>query len=182
VIQPTLERRHFILGCAAAASVAACSGGTTTTGNYDDAGGGGDDAGDGGDDASTSSDDASDAASSACPSTAKDTGKKPADFAQGTATYFPSVVGFVVRDAGGLYALTAICTHAGCTVTARSSTGFTCPCHGATFDENGNATGGPVSRPSSTTCSVSRRAATLRSTRERRSIPRRATRSERARS
>jgi len=43
---------------------------------------------------------------------------------------------FVCRDAGGLYALSASCTHSGCTV-QKQATRFYCPCHRATFDLNG---------------------------------------------
>jgi nitrite reductase/ring-hydroxylating ferredoxin subunit len=56
----------------------------------------------------------------------------------GTPKYFKSGTKelFVVRDAGGLYALTALCTHSGCTNQVKG-TQFYCPCHGATFDFNG---------------------------------------------
>ncbi len=51
---------------------------------------------------------------------------------------------FVVRDSGGLYALTARCTHQGVTVQVDSGQ-FYCPAHGATFDYDGNVLGGPTS-------------------------------------
>jgi Rieske Fe-S protein len=44
---------------------------------------------------------------------------------------------FVVRDAGGLYAVSAICTHSGCTNVV-SGGQFYCPCHGATFSFDGS--------------------------------------------
>jgi Rieske Fe-S protein len=53
------------------------------------------------------------------------------------------------RDAGGVYAMSAVCTHQGCllggkrTVTA----GLSCPCHGSAFDGNGRVTHGPAGRP-----------------------------------
>jgi thiosulfate dehydrogenase [quinone] large subunit len=53
---------------------------------------------------------------------------------------------FVVRDANGIFALTSICTHAGCAVNVQGQ-GFSCSCHGATFDEQGNVTSGPASSP-----------------------------------
>jgi len=53
---------------------------------------------------------------------------------------------FVVRDANGLYALTARCTHDGYTINAESSD-FFCPVHGATFDFNGTVTRGPAYKP-----------------------------------
>jgi Rieske Fe-S protein len=44
---------------------------------------------------------------------------------------------FVVRDAGGLFAVSAICTHSGCTNQV-SGGKFYCPCHGATFAFDGS--------------------------------------------
>lgn len=51
------------------------------------------------------------------------------------------------RDAGGVYAMTLICTHAGCDMASQgavSSQGIVCYCHGSQFDVNGNPTGGPA--------------------------------------
>ncbi len=56
----------------------------------------------------------------------------------------------VARDANGVYAMSAVCTHAGCLLDDRSPTitaGLSCPCHGSTFDGNGNVTGGPARAP-----------------------------------
>ena len=53
---------------------------------------------------------------------------------------------FVCRDSGGLYALSASCTHSGCTVSKQSSQ-FYCPCHGATFDLNGQHPTSPAFSP-----------------------------------
>ncbi len=53
---------------------------------------------------------------------------------------------YVLRDSGGLYALSASCTHAGCTV-RKQTTEFYCPCHGATFDLNGQNPTGPAFSP-----------------------------------
>ncbi|MDB4971092.1 MAG: Chitinase [Myxococcales bacterium] len=63
----------------------------------------------------------------------------------GTPKYFKSGTKelFVVRDAGGLYALTALCTHSGCTNQVKGSQ-FYCPCHGATFDFNGEKPTSPA--------------------------------------
>ena len=51
---------------------------------------------------------------------------------------------FVVRDSGGLYAVSAICTHSGCTNQYQGTSGFYCPCHGATFDLNGGSPTSPA--------------------------------------
>jgi nitrite reductase/ring-hydroxylating ferredoxin subunit len=54
---------------------------------------------------------------------------------------------FVCRDNLGLYALTSVCTHAGCTVNATTTPSFNCPCHGSTFDYNGGNLLGPATTP-----------------------------------
>jgi thiosulfate dehydrogenase [quinone] large subunit len=43
-------------------------------------------------------------------------------------------------------AFNATCTHQGCPV-SYSGAGFHCPCHGSTFDQNGQVTGGPANSP-----------------------------------
>jgi len=54
------------------------------------------------------------------------------------------------RDAGGFYAMTLTCTHAGCDIGQRgtvSAQGLVCGCHGSEFDANGNVTRGPATQP-----------------------------------
>ena len=51
----------------------------------------------------------------------------------------------LLRDGSGLYALSLVCTHLGCTVTV-SSQELTCPCHGSTFDRQGRVLKGPADR------------------------------------
>jgi Rieske Fe-S protein len=56
----------------------------------------------------------------------------------------------VARDANGVYAMSGVCTHAGCLVDDSSSTiaaGLSCPCHGSKFDGNGSVTRGPAPTP-----------------------------------
>jgi Rieske Fe-S protein len=50
------------------------------------------------------------------------------------------------RDADGLYAMTSVCTHQGCTVRV-SGTTISCPCHGSAFDAVGAVTRGPAASP-----------------------------------
>jgi nitrite reductase/ring-hydroxylating ferredoxin subunit len=50
------------------------------------------------------------------------------------------------RDAGGLYAMTSVCTHNGCGVSV-VGTALACPCHGSRFDANGAVTHAPATRP-----------------------------------
>jgi nitrite reductase/ring-hydroxylating ferredoxin subunit len=65
-------------------------------------------------------------------------------FVAGSPKYFSSGNFFIVRDSGGLYALTAKCTHEGATTVVDSGQ-FYCPRHGATFSFLGTALSGPVS-------------------------------------
>jgi cytochrome b6-f complex iron-sulfur subunit len=44
-------------------------------------------------------------------------------------------------------AMTAICTHEGCTVTGFASSRFVCPCHGSQFNTSGGVVNGPASSP-----------------------------------
>ena len=52
----------------------------------------------------------------------------------------------LLRDEGGLYALSLVCTHLGCTVTM-SDQEVVCPCHGSRFDRQGRVLNGPAERP-----------------------------------
>lgn len=59
----------------------------------------------------------------------------------------PLVVG---RDAGGIYAMTAICTHAQCDITKDgdvSDQGLHCGCHSSDFDRVGRRLSGPANQP-----------------------------------
>jgi len=56
----------------------------------------------------------------------------------------------VARDAGGVYAMSGVCTHAGCLLGDSGRTiaaGLACPCHGSLFDGDGNVTRGPAGAP-----------------------------------
>lgn len=78
-----------------------------------------------------------------CPSSGATDVGLASSFAVGTAKYFSGGNFFVVRDSGGLYALTARCTHSGCAV-QKETNDFYCPCHGATFSLDGDPLSGPV--------------------------------------
>jgi Rieske Fe-S protein len=58
---------------------------------------------------------------------------------------------YLCRDANGVYALSASCTHSGCTVNVKSSgttsAYFYCPCHGARFNFNGQQPTSPAFSP-----------------------------------
>ena len=54
----------------------------------------------------------------------------------------------VVRMAQDTFAaVTAICTHQGCTIAGYGSQIYTCPCHGSQFDANGQVKKGPANSP-----------------------------------
>jgi nitrite reductase/ring-hydroxylating ferredoxin subunit len=79
-----------------------------------------------------------------CTGTTVDVGA-PSTFQLNKPVYNSSGRFFVVRDAGGLYAVTAICTHEGaiCTI---SGADFRCPRHAALFTFDGSIVSGPVTR------------------------------------
>lgn len=61
---------------------------------------------------------------------------------------------FVCHDAAGYYAMSALCSHAGCNIGAQGNfttgnvgAGFACDCHGSQFDGNGEVTVGPALSP-----------------------------------
>ena len=69
----------------------------------------------------------------------------PGQFAVGTETRFEKENVFIFRDAEGIYAVSGVCTHLGCSV-ARSREGFACPCHGSKFGPTGMVVAGPAPR------------------------------------
>jgi Rieske Fe-S protein len=77
----------------------------------------------------------------------------PADFAQHGLHKAPAAKALIGRDANGLYALSAACTHAGCNMAGSSgkivSNGadVICTCHGSEFDADGQVVQGPAWKP-----------------------------------
>ena len=67
----------------------------------------------------------------------------PAIYAEGTALHLAQAGAWLLRDAGGLYALATRCPHLGCTV-ERQAAGFRCPCHGSEFAPDGQVRRGPA--------------------------------------
>ncbi len=53
---------------------------------------------------------------------------------------------FLLADSRGIYALSSVCTHAGCSVRS-VGTDLECPCHGSAFDRSGAVTAGPAKTP-----------------------------------
>jgi len=75
---------------------------------------------------------------------------KPTDFSVGEVSekFKKEFRVWIVREAGGLYALFAKCTHLGCTPRWLSvEEKFKCPCHGSGFRKSGINFEGPAPRP-----------------------------------
>ena len=53
----------------------------------------------------------------------------------------------IIREENKVVALSAVCPHLGCVVRYKGGGSILCPCHEASFDLNGNVTGGPSPRP-----------------------------------
>ncbi|MDD2898718.1 MAG: Rieske (2Fe-2S) protein [Desulfuromonadaceae bacterium] len=68
-----------------------------------------------------------------------------ADVPPGGALLFRAERVALMRDDSGLYALSLICTHLGCTVVVTEDA-LSCPCHGSRFDRQGNVLSGPADR------------------------------------
>lgn len=67
----------------------------------------------------------------------------PDTLAEGEAFVPPGRSVAVYKDAGGVFAISTICTHLGCVVKANPG-GFECPCHGSRFAADGSVTKGPA--------------------------------------
>lgn len=74
----------------------------------------------------------------------------PADFTVGSVDerFKASFGTWIVREPGGFYALSTVCTHLGCTPNWLSADEkFKCPCHGSGFVITGINVEGPAPRP-----------------------------------
>ncbi|MBI4788866.1 MAG: Rieske 2Fe-2S domain-containing protein [Chloroflexi bacterium] len=69
----------------------------------------------------------------------------PGDYPVGSLTFVERARAYLGRDERGLYALTAICTHLGCTPRLESDT-LVCPCHGSRFTRQGQVVSGRAPR------------------------------------
>ena len=72
----------------------------------------------------------------------------PLDFADGVVRFNQEKKAYVIGTAGGVYAVSAVCTHLGCITRFKSEERvIACPCHGSRFDLEGNVIHGPAPRP-----------------------------------
>jgi cytochrome b6-f complex iron-sulfur subunit len=73
----------------------------------------------------------------------------PSDFGFGVDTKFQNQYRiWVVRNTEGIFVISAICTHLGCTPDWKPSENkFKCPCHGSGYDSEGINFEGPAPRP-----------------------------------
>lgn len=71
---------------------------------------------------------------------------KPEDFPPGSQVFFPESRVFITSTERGIMAISAVCTHLGCTV-GKVEWGYQCPCHGSRFDSTGRVLRGPAPKP-----------------------------------
>jgi cytochrome b6-f complex iron-sulfur subunit len=72
----------------------------------------------------------------------------PLDYPEGIVRFNRQQKAYVVGGPGGVYALSAVCTHLGCITRYLSDEKcIACPCHGSRFDLEGNVIHGPAPRP-----------------------------------
>lgn len=72
----------------------------------------------------------------------------PGDYPEGTIRFNKEKKAYVVGGPGGVFALSAVCTHLGCITRFLSDQNIiACPCHGSRFDLEGNVVEGPAPRP-----------------------------------
>jgi nitrite reductase/ring-hydroxylating ferredoxin subunit len=74
----------------------------------------------------------------------------PSSFASDGLHKVPNTVVLIGRDAGGVFALSSLCTHAKCNMNklgTAGANGVHCSCHGSSFDVNGNVTAGIAPKP-----------------------------------
>lgn len=61
--------------------------------------------------------------------------------------FVPGAAAILGRDTGGLYAMTAVCTHQQCDISqsgTATASGVQCNCHGARFSTTGTVVSGPA--------------------------------------
>ncbi len=118
----TLDRRMFCASALVAGAALACGGGSSATPSTP-------------------------GPPPAGPHTTTDTKAALLGTADGTARDYRNLGFLLLKDATGLYAMTTICTHMGCTVGLPVGTRIACPCHGSQYDLQGGNQVGPAVLP-----------------------------------
>jgi Rieske Fe-S protein len=72
--------------------------------------------------------------------------EKPGFYPVNSVIAVPDVDCSLLRDEGGFYAISRVCTHLGCLVSEDETT-FNCPCHGSRFARDGVVVEGPANQP-----------------------------------
>ncbi len=74
---------------------------------------------------------------------------KPDQYLDGVSNFIEEIRVFIQRKGNGYRAVSAVCTHLGCTVNqdSKGSGNFRCPCHGSVFAEDGTVLEGPAPEP-----------------------------------
>ena len=68
------------------------------------------------------------------------------DFPLNDFTFIPDKKIYIYRTREYIRAISAVCTHLGCTIN-KAEKGFKCPCHGSQFTPEGQPYSGPAARP-----------------------------------
>jgi cytochrome b6-f complex iron-sulfur subunit len=68
------------------------------------------------------------------------------NFPPGSRIIVPDAQAIVQNSPEGLQAMSLVCTHLGCLLEADDE-GFSCPCHGSKFYQDGSIMNGPTSQP-----------------------------------
>lgn len=123
------SRRGVLLGATAITLTAGCAAADTATTSVTSVAG----------EASSAATSAADAATTLA---------KTTDIPVGGAKVFADAKVVVTQATEGDFkALTAVCTHRGCTVAAMTDGELTCPCHNSKFDYTGAVLNGPATQP-----------------------------------
>lgn len=70
------------------------------------------------------------------------------EYPEGTVKFNEEHRAYIIGGQGGVFAVSAVCTHLGCITRYHANEGMiACPCHGSQFDTDGNVTHGPAPRP-----------------------------------